>query len=59
MSKDLVVLKYKNQKKSLELKSSAFLKEENFSLKWKVNSLTKNLAKFVKGRENLDLILRD
>ena len=41
----------------MDLKGSSFLKEENFSLKRKVNSLTKDLANFVKGKENLDLIL--
>ena len=41
----------------MDLKGSSFLKEENFSLKRKVNSFTKDLEKFIKGRENLDLIL--
>ena len=33
------------------------MKEENLVLKEKVSLLTKDLAKFVKGKENLDLIL--
>ena len=34
------------------------MKEENLFLKEKVNSLYKDLAKFTKVKENLDLILR-
>ena len=33
------------------------IEEENLSLKEKVSSLTKDVATFVKGKENLDLIL--
>ena len=57
MSKDLATLKQRNQKQFFDLKGLTSLKEENFSLKRKLNSLTKDVENFVQGRENLDLIL--
>ena len=56
MSKDLAILKQKNQKQFSNFKKLTLLEEENFSFKRKFNSLAKDLAKFVKGKENLDLI---
>ena len=41
----------------MDIKRLIVLNEENLLLKNKVNSLTKDLAKFMKGKENLVLVL--
>ena len=46
-----------SNEKIIDLEKLTFVKEENLFLKEKISSLTKDPKKFVKGKENLGLIL--
>jgi hypothetical protein len=61
---EIVTLKDKNENLlkdinnlTSKIKSSIVLQEENTRLKETIKDLTKTLAKFVKGKENLDMLL--